>query len=48
VLVWDVVPCSTVKVRDVWEKYFFHVRFEAFIVLMFRILVFCSATECIR
>jgi hypothetical protein len=40
VLVWDVVPCSTVNVTDVWEKYFFNMRFETFIALMFRILVF--------
>jgi hypothetical protein len=39
VLVRDVVPSSTVKVTDVWEKYFFNARFEAFIALMFRILV---------
>jgi len=40
VLIWEVVPCSTVTVTDVWEKYFFHVRFEAFFALMFKILVF--------
>jgi hypothetical protein len=43
-----VAPCSTVKVRDVWEKYFFHARFEIFTSFMFRILVFWSATECNR
>jgi hypothetical protein len=47
VLVWDVVPCITVKVTDVWEKYFFHARYEAFIALMLRILVFWNATDCI-